>query len=427
MKSRIPLDLAREDGPGPNKDFSGRSNQSNFFCLAAANEAFVKRLEGILALHAAQSAHIKQTTHLIVAHFGDAWLFAHRAATFVGLGVETDKSSQTLGRALATGQVLPLKKLDHEGEDDFRTDAWQGQKTRQVLLERLMALAELLNGLLDFLESVFQGINDLLKTLPNLGRNAGTIHRFGQTRTLFLERLLQVITSLEQAIQLRDFNSQRWASRRVTFGAVMSQNACIDTIRLGSIAYSFGPIAYLFGIRHAHQPALLIRIGDQRRFITTRRLDDQMNLLGTICVTKRFDLLSQRLTSAGIIRKRAQLFCRALHRRTYRMAAAKSFFAISTPRINFLLIFGTLLSATLCSHLLDVLPEGPTLPGIRALGSPFSSFSLASRFFSVQARWPLGSGPQSYGSSSSFVALFLRYATFMARGDPPISGANFMF
>ena len=90
MKRRIPFGLAREDGPGPNQDLPGCSNQSNFSCLASAHKTFVKRLEGILALHTAQSAHVQKTTNLAISHFGDTRLFAHAPATFVGLGVETD-------------------------------------------------------------------------------------------------------------------------------------------------------------------------------------------------------------------------------------------------------------------------------------------------------------------------------------------------
>lgn len=59
MKIRIPVNLAREEGPGPNENFAGGSDECNFFCFATANQALIKGFEGIVPAHAPKRTHIK--------------------------------------------------------------------------------------------------------------------------------------------------------------------------------------------------------------------------------------------------------------------------------------------------------------------------------------------------------------------------------
>jgi hypothetical protein len=47
----------------PKREFCGRRQRVQLFCFATANQALIKRFEGILASHAAQCAPIKETTH----------------------------------------------------------------------------------------------------------------------------------------------------------------------------------------------------------------------------------------------------------------------------------------------------------------------------------------------------------------------------
>ena len=176
------------------------------------------------------------------------------------------------------------------------------------MLEWFIGLTQFANRLLNFFQRLFQGLNDLLKTLPNLGRNVRTIRRFGQTCLFFLKGLLQVIAAFEQAIEVRYLGGERRSRGRPPFCAVMRQNPCIDPIGLGTVTDAFGPVAYLFRVRHTHQPVLLIRMGDQCRFIAASGLNNQVNLLDAVGITKGFDLFIQQLTPIRIIVKLAQ-FC----------------------------------------------------------------------------------------------------------------------
>jgi hypothetical protein len=99
-------------------------------------------------------------------------MFAHRAqrvpATFIRLWIEANKSGQALrvpfGRALPTGQGLPLQELNEQGQHSFRADAGQGEQTLLILGKRFMAVAKRINGSLNLGQGVGQGVNDLLQT-----------------------------------------------------------------------------------------------------------------------------------------------------------------------------------------------------------------------------------------------------------------------
>ena len=154
MKIRIPVGLTGKEHPGPGQEFARSSHYNKFFRFAAAHQAFIEGMQRVVAMDGTECAHVEQATQGGVTHFGDGRASAHTAPTFMGLRVETDKSSEPLDGALTSSERLPTMQLHQEGQHDFGADARQGQEPLDVLVKVGMLALVASNRSIDLLHSI---------------------------------------------------------------------------------------------------------------------------------------------------------------------------------------------------------------------------------------------------------------------------------
>jgi hypothetical protein len=366
MKIRIPVGLTGEERPGPGQEFTGGGDDDELFGFTAADQTFVEGVQRIMAMHGTERPHVEQTAEGGVAHFRDGRTFAHAAPTLIRLRVEADQSGEAFGRALTGGERLPAVQLDQERQDDFGSDARQGQEALGIIVQLRMLAQVLGNRSFNLVQGLLQGLNHPLQISGHRRRNpralgAPAAQRF-ETILFLLHHLLQVLAALQQTIQFTHLNGQWVLGGRLLGSPKTGQQQRILTVCLRTLATAFGPLAHLARIGQANRPPCFMGKGNQRQFIATSRFDDPLHRRRTATLLLGLHLGCQRRKASRFVGELAQGSTLALPQGNRLQVRFGHVDANPQRRhdaswVNY--------APTASKGLPNVRPEDPALPGIR--------------------------------------------------------------
>lgn len=362
MKIRIPVGLTGKEHPSPGQEFARSSHHNEFFGFAAPDQALVEGMQRILTMNGTESAHVEQTAEGGVAHFGDSRTPAYRATALVRLGVEADQCGEAFGGALTGGEGLPAVQLDQEGQDDFGANAGQGQEALGIVVQLRMLAQVLGNRSFNLLQSFLQGLEHLLQIGDDRRRNAGPPAQGLEAILFLLHHLLQVVATLQQALQLTHLNRQRALGRRLLGCAIAGQPQRILTVGLGSLPRTFGPLPHLAGIGQTNRPLCFMGISHQRQFIATCRFDDPLHRRRTAPRLLGLHLGGQRRKASRFVGELAQEDTLALPQRDCLQVRFGHIDTNPQRRHDASCVNRAPTAPKGC---LNVRPEDPALPGIR--------------------------------------------------------------
>lgn len=158
-------------------------------------------MQRILTVNRPKCAPIEQPPQGGVTPFREGGTLAHAPTTFLRLRVETDEGGEAFTRALPSRQGLPAVQLHPKGQDDFATDAGQGQQPLRVVLQMRMLLLVVRNRLLNLRQSILQCLHHPFQIGNDWRSNAWPTAQSAQPILFLLEHLLQILTTLQQAVQ----------------------------------------------------------------------------------------------------------------------------------------------------------------------------------------------------------------------------------